>query len=207
MTAPPATSSPTPAATVSPVTLPAGEKIYVVNHGVQGDNPSVTIYPVAAAAASTPVATLAGSNTELGQPFFDAVDAAGTLYVSNQSNNPGSPTSGYVTEYSAMGQSGNQPPLRTITGLDSPNGVAVDAQGNLYVGRTLPDQRLRTGRLGQRGADPRDLGCEHAPLELHGAAVGYLRRRDGQPDRRARSGDPRIRSRSLGQRRTDDDGR
>jgi hypothetical protein len=141
-----ATASPTPVATLAPTppptatpgptamatTLPAGEKIYVVNHGNLGDSPSVTIYPVAATGAATPLATISGANTQLIQPFFDAVDSSGTLYVSNQGN-PGTQTAGYVTEYAATDLSGNVAPTRTITGLHNPEGLAIDSAGNLYV--------------------------------------------------------------------------
>jgi hypothetical protein len=161
------TPSPTPSPTVAPTamptasagptamatTLPAGEKIYVVNHGNLGDSPSVTIYPVAASGAATPIATISGANTQLNQPFFDVVDSSGTLYVSNQGN-PGTQTAGYVTgnlyvavvdaiDVFAPGASGPATPIRVIGGSSTtlqnlvlggqPAGVALDSTGDEYV--------------------------------------------------------------------------
>lgn len=129
------TAAPTPSGTPNTggTALPSGEKIYVVDHGQLGDDPSITIYPVAATGAATPLATIAGNNTALAQPFFDAVDANGDLFVSNQSNTPGTQTAGYINVYAPADQSGNVTPTRRITGLHNPQGLAFDSAGNLYV--------------------------------------------------------------------------
>jgi len=135
------TTSPTPlptaTATATATALPAGEKVYVVNHGPVGVNPSIAIFADnGGTIGTTPLATISGPNTLIAQPFFDAVDAKGTLYVSNQSNAPTGSAAGYITEYDAGSQSGNVAPSRTITGLDDPEGVAIDSKGNLYVAET-----------------------------------------------------------------------
>jgi sugar lactone lactonase YvrE len=61
---------------------------------------------------------------------YDAVDAAGKIYVT-------SVTADAVTVYAA-GATGNVAPIATIsganTGLQAPTGIAVDAAGNIYVG-------------------------------------------------------------------------
>jgi sugar lactone lactonase YvrE len=111
--------------------------LYVTNHGSEGENPSVTIYPATASGAATPTATLAGSKTDETQIQFAAVDPQGYLYVTNQGPMPGAtygPQSGYVTIYApGAGQAGNQAPVAFIRKLDTPEGIAFDASGNLYV--------------------------------------------------------------------------
>ena len=78
-----------------------------------------------------PAATIAGSNTGLGQPYTAALDASGKLYVANYG-------AASITVY-APDPSGtlNETPLATIagsnTGLQHPFGIAVDASGKIYV--------------------------------------------------------------------------
>ncbi len=99
--------------------------LYVANYL----NNSITIYALGANGNVAPTATIAGSNTGLGQPDGLAFDASGRLYVSNAY-----PYS--VTIY-APGASGNVAPVATIggsnTGLITPDGIAFDASGQLYV--------------------------------------------------------------------------
>ncbi len=131
-----ASATPTPSASPTATatgTTTTSEKLYIVNHGQLGDNPSVTILAATATGQATPLSQIIGSNTLIAQPYFDAVDAKGTLYVSNASNAPISATAGYITEYDAGNQSGNVIPSRTITGLPNPQGLAIDSAGNLVV--------------------------------------------------------------------------
>jgi subtilase family serine protease len=126
--------SPSPTSSTLPTLLPPGKKIYVTNHSAFGpggprNNPSVTVYMANASGNTAPVATLAGSSTALGQVWYPAVDSTGTLYVSDQ--NTGT-TSGTVTEYSQY-FNGNYAPKRTISGVRTPTGTAVDALNDLYV--------------------------------------------------------------------------
>jgi hypothetical protein len=72
-----------------------------------------------------PIRTISGGATGLSTPFDLALDAVGTLYVSNVGNQT-------VTEYT-VGADGNVAPIRTITGLPGNAGLAVDAAGTLYV--------------------------------------------------------------------------
>jgi len=113
-------------------TLPAGPKIYVANHGKEGSNPSVTIYAEAASGNVAPLATLAGSHTNMQQIQFPGVDSAGNLYLSD-AGTASSATSGFVAYFGATGQSGNQPSSFAFAGLANPEGIAFDSSGNVYV--------------------------------------------------------------------------
>jgi hypothetical protein len=111
----PARSEETPEYKVS------GPLLYVTNL----DSPpfdGVTIYD---AKMNTPI-PIAIINADIFQPGGDCIDAAGTLYVAN---NTGSST-GWVSEYAL----GKTKPLRLITkGISSPAFCAIDDGGNLWV--------------------------------------------------------------------------
>ena len=111
--------------------------LYVANHGVGGASPSITIYPASATSASTPTATLAGSNTELTAIQFLAVDPKGNLFVTNQGPLPTAtfgPDAGFVSIYSpGTGQVGNQAPIATIPNINTPEGIAFDSNNALHV--------------------------------------------------------------------------
>jgi len=81
----------------------------------------------------SPTATIAGANTGLASTFGLALDAAGNVYLSALT---GSPAQASVRVF-ASGASGNIAPVRVIsgaaTGLQFIEGLAVDAQGNVYV--------------------------------------------------------------------------
>ncbi len=75
---------------------------------------------------------------ELNGPSGIAVDASGNLYIADKGNNiiRKVNTSGIISTYAGIphngGYSGNGGPA-TAAELASPNGVAVDASGNLYI--------------------------------------------------------------------------
>jgi hypothetical protein len=124
--------TPTPVYTVVPVSLPAGPKIYVANHGKEGNAPSVTIFAAAASGDVAPLATLAGTHTNMQQIQFPGVDTAGNLYLSD-AGAASSATSGFVAIFGPLGQSGNEPPSGSRTNLSNPEGIAFDSTGNVYV--------------------------------------------------------------------------
>lgn len=88
-----------------------------------------------------PIRTITGSNTGLAGALGIAVDSSGKIYAANRvacppgltdcADNPGS-----ITVYAAN-SSGNAAPIATIggdhTGLSSPEGIALDQSGNIYV--------------------------------------------------------------------------
>ncbi len=121
-------------------TVPAGAAgpppsgIYVANEG--GNN--VTVYPLPSNGHAPPSATI--SSPTFANPYGEAFDAAGNLWVSNYGNNT-------VAEFTAaqLASTGTPTPAvvlsSTSTSLDGPVGLAFDRTGNLwvadYTGRTL----------------------------------------------------------------------
>ena len=105
-------------------------KLYVVNQGVD----TITAYPANSGRRPNPIFTISGENTRLLNSAAIALDSAGNIYVANQGSPPDDPAS--ITIYRA-GSNGDVAPFARIagsrTGLKSPNGVAVDSHGYIYV--------------------------------------------------------------------------
>lgn len=109
------------------VSLDSSDNVYVANN--QGQ--SVTVY---AAKTYTPIRAIFGRNTQL-YPVGLTLDASGKLYVANFNDEASG--SGWITVYNA-GADGDVQPIEQIhgykTGLTDPaGGIAVDANGNIYV--------------------------------------------------------------------------
>jgi hypothetical protein len=85
----------------------AGPKylLYVANTG----NNSITVYNTTASGNTAPIATIAGSNTQLNNPWQLSEDAKGNLYVANRF--PGSTILVF-----AHGANGNVAPVQAISG-------------------------------------------------------------------------------------------
>ena len=109
----------------------ANGNIYITD--AAGD--SVLEFSVNASGTTTPVHTITGAATGLGFPRGIAIDTQGNIYVSNSGDANNSNVVS-VTVYAA-GAAGNVSPTATIsgaaTGLSSPNGIALDTHGNIYV--------------------------------------------------------------------------
>ena len=86
-------------------------------------------FPAAATGDARPMATIGGTSSGLNGPHGLTLDSIGNLLVANAAG-------GTLTEY-APGDNPDATPLRTISGLALPDGVDVDAQGNIYIANGL----------------------------------------------------------------------
>jgi hypothetical protein len=121
-----ACSTPTP----TPSFTPAASNIYIGDLAqtisVYAANPVGTVSP-------PPVATITGSNTDLGDIFAIAVDTGGKIYAANTFGSGGT-----VTVYAAdpVGTL-NEAPLGSIAGSNTmmlgPTGIVVDGSGDIVV--------------------------------------------------------------------------
>ena len=130
--------------TPTSVALDSSGKIYVVNGSADRQvSNTVTIYAAGSNAAKAPVASIewdyrGTDKAEISDPFAVAIDKVGKIYVANQGG--GYNFDGSITVYSP-GSTGNVSPVAMIagsktgdnTGLNSPNGLALDAANKLYV--------------------------------------------------------------------------
>jgi hypothetical protein len=109
----------------------SGGYLYVANQATD----SITVYPAGANGAVNPVSTISGDSTQLDSPGAIAIDSAGSIYVANRGSLNGDVDS--IAVYPA-GSNGNVAPNATITGpntgLAMPISLALDSQGNIYVG-------------------------------------------------------------------------
>jgi sugar lactone lactonase YvrE len=112
------------------IALDSNGKIYVADNGSATAPPSVYVYPAGSNANAVPIATIAGTNTDLSSPEGVAVDStSGRIYVADLGAE-----SVYVY---AAGSNGNVDPIATIggsdTGMVEPYGIALDSIRNVYV--------------------------------------------------------------------------
>lgn len=116
-----------------PVSIDLGPLVYAANTGTS----SIDIFTLDCEKPA--YAHISGTATGLHSTNGVAVDSAGNMYVTNPENNS-------VTIYETFtGTSSgvlNQSPIGTIagpdTGLGSPQGIAVDANGRIYVANGYP---------------------------------------------------------------------
>ncbi|MBF6570392.1 MAG: SBBP repeat-containing protein [Candidatus Binataceae bacterium] len=157
----------------SGLALDSSDKIYVTNVGSQdGTFDSVTVYSAGSNGNVMPVITVAGSSTGLSTPEGITVDSSGNIYVTNDDYGGGD-IDGTIEEF-LPGSTGNATPTVTIygscSGLDTPQAVAVDSAGNIYVannGQLMSDPNIA---MYAAGSD----GCATPSAIISGAATGLI---------------------------------
>ena len=115
------------------IALDSSGNIYVAD----GDADSVFVYPAGSTGNVSPTATIGGSNTGLVGPEGIALDSSGNIYVADD-------LAICVFVFPALGSSTgllNEAPTATIsgsnTGLQAPEGIALDSSGNIYLADDL----------------------------------------------------------------------
>lgn len=107
--------------------------LYVANAGG-----AVTVYPAFTGGNILPLSFIRGNLTQLSGPSMIALDSAGTIYVTNNASRNGAGVDSIVAF--APGSAENVYPSTWIQGtsthLAQPNGIAVDAHGDIFVANT-----------------------------------------------------------------------
>ena len=117
----------------SGVAVASSGNYYVCNPEGGSTYTSVTEYAAGAGGNASPIATIRGAATTLSAPADVALDTSSYIYVSNNNASSGG---GWIAIF-APNSNGNIAPARLIqggsTGLNEPEGIALDASGNLYA--------------------------------------------------------------------------
>ena len=106
------------------------------NHTIRKITPAGVVTTVAGLAGSSGSADGTGSNARFNSPIGVAVDAAGNLFIGDSDNStirkitPG----GVVTTFAGMaGMTGSTDGVGAAARFNGPRGLAIDANGNIYV--------------------------------------------------------------------------
>jgi hypothetical protein len=182
---PHSTGDATPVATISGantglnepvgVALDPRGNIYAVNRAGFTGLGSVTVYQSGSNGNIAPVRKLAGERTRISTPAGIALDAARNIYVTNECYGRdcrGGHGVGAVEVFPPT-STGDTAPTNifggSCSGMDSPNGIAVDGEGNVYIANSgpVPDPPAAAVTMYPAGSS----GCaEPAALICAGAA-------------------------------------
>ena len=122
------------------VVLDASGNVFVANlGGGSAHSSSVTVYAAGSVGNVAPLRTICGARTKLDGPYQLVLDSSSNIHVAN------GPYNGDINSLPvyAAGANGNVAPIQTIMGkrtkLDSPEGIALDGNGNTYAANTQSD--------------------------------------------------------------------
>ncbi len=126
------------------VALDSKGRIYVTNTSKDPSSSAVEVYPAGSNGDVAPIATINGDQTELGNPQGVALDSNDNIFVTNDglisSGREVSPLPYDSVNVYPAGSNGDVAPAVLIrggmTGFNSPEGIALDAKGNIYVANT-----------------------------------------------------------------------
>jgi sugar lactone lactonase YvrE len=140
-------------------------KIYVA----LGLGSRIEVFPPASNGNVKTIATITSTATGITEPHGIAVGADGKIYIVNKEVTPHSCGSLLVF---ARDSYGDVPPIATIvgphTGLQNPNGVAVDRTGNVYVINQVGVQQCGPHHSTVADIDP---STRFAPITAYSAAA------------------------------------
>lgn len=112
------------------IALDSSGNIYVANFGDDSGNYSIGVFSPGSNGNATPIATIAGSNTELDFPIGVAVDSNGTIYVANEGSGVSSEGPASITIYPPLASLASQPNYPNVT----PSAMIVGADTGLPRG-------------------------------------------------------------------------
>ena len=113
-----------------PMTVDSAGDVYIAtSSGATTTNDSIYVFGPTATGAATPVRTIYGSLTQIQNPTQFALDAAGDLYAVMANSDILPPI---LVMYPA-GSSGNLAPTLITSSQYTPDAVALDAAGNIYI--------------------------------------------------------------------------
>jgi hypothetical protein len=121
----------------SQVVVDSTGQIYVETGDAVMGNSAILVYSTDTDGTTTPIRTIEGSLTGLDGSGFMAVDGAGNIYISNDTNTPGE------IRVFAPTANGNVAPTRVIAGANTllttwVLGIDTDAAGDVYAVVWLP---------------------------------------------------------------------
>lgn len=151
------------------------------NHTIRAITPAGLVSTLAGTAGSSGGADGAGSAATFDSPSAIAVDLSGNVYVADTDNatiRMVAPSTGATTTLAGLaGSSGAADGVGSAVRFDAPSGIALDANGNLYIS----DTGNQTVRLGMQPLAPSIQSQPQSQTATAGASVQFSVSASGRP--------------------------